>query len=438
MCERKNLTNAEDVAPIAFIGHFAAKRTYEARSPTDQTGSRRKRLWDLASHTHCPVIGVCLPMPVLRRLIGKALGSHIAANDYEFHAAAVAECASRRPVSEILQRELDRRYAVPIKRFAQAKASDDLANLWRSALRGPDIAGALWATLSHARCSAALCEQVCHDIHMFQHQVGACNRADLQRLEQLQEENILLATELATFRERQARMLNDRNDELDRLNSQLMRLRGKLIARESEVTALQEEIQKLHCAASALPQRVELARRLGEQQERNQQLMQERTHLQQRAEQEAARAEGLARQNAALIATLSKPKPEKSDALLAGVLALQDKAVLCVGGRSASVPVYRQVIERTGGTFLHHDGGEEQSSGQLESSLAAADLVICQTGCISHHAYWRVKDYCKRTGKQCVFVEKPSTTSFVRCLHQFSKLASPAVNHQNHEENTQT
>ncbi|WP_422388864.1 DUF2325 domain-containing protein [Keguizhuia sedimenti] len=113
---------------------------------------------------------------------------------------------------------------------------------------------------------------------------------------------------------------------------------------------------------------------------------------------------------------------------------MQDKAVLCIGGRPASVPVYRQLIERTGGTFLYHDGGKERSSKQLESSLAAADLIICQAGCISHHAYWRVKDYCKRTGKQCVFVEKPSTSSFARCLHQFFASSTLAHDQRKHEQ----
>ena len=44
---------------------------------------------------------------------------------------------------------------------------------------------------------------------------------------------------------------------------------------------------------------------------------------------------------------------------------------------------------------------------RLEASLVAADLVICQTGCLSHGAYWRVQDHCRRTGKACVLVEQP-------------------------------
>ena len=90
-----------------------------------------------------------------------------------------------------------------------------------------------------------------------------------------------------------------------------------------------------------------------------------------------------------------------------------------VGG-TGSVASYRDVIERVGGRFAHHDGGLQDASGVLDASLAAADLVICQTGCISHNAYWRVKDFCKRTGKRCVFVDNPSTSSLVRTLGQMA------------------
>ena len=39
--------------------------------------------------------------------------------------------------------------------------------------------------------------------------------------------------------------------------------------------------------------------------------------------------------------------------------------------------------------------------------MAAADWVICQTGCISHDQYWRVQDHFRSTGKTCVLMDKP-------------------------------
>ncbi len=80
---------------------------------------------------------------------------------------------------------------------------------------------------------------------------------------------------------------------------------------------------------------------------------------------------------------------------------LDDHAVLCVGGRASALPLYRLIVERCGARFMHHDADAQDSSARLDATLAAADAdaVICQTGCVSHNAYWRVKDHCKRTGK---------------------------------------
>ena len=95
---------------------------------------------------------------------------------------------------------------------------------------------------------------------------------------------------------------------------------------------------------------------------------------------------------------------------------LSGKCILCVGGRSGAVDAYRREVEQRGGSFLHHDGGLEESLHRIDSALAAADLVICQAGCISHNAYWRVKEQCKRTGKQCVFIKSSGVSSFGRIV----------------------
>ena len=99
-------------------------------------------------------------------------------------------------------------------------------------------------------------------------------------------------------------------------------------------------------------------------------------------------------------------------------LDLGARSILCVGGRSGHIPIYRDLVERHGGRFTHHDGGIEDSTQRLGASLAAADLVICQAGCLNHNAYGIVKDHCKRTGKRCVYLDRPSAASFARGLAQ--------------------
>ena len=53
-------------------------------------GSRRRRLWELSRESHCPVIGVCLPLPLLRKLVGKALSQTAPLGDYDLHVGAVS------------------------------------------------------------------------------------------------------------------------------------------------------------------------------------------------------------------------------------------------------------------------------------------------------------------------------------------------------------
>jgi len=60
----------------------------------------------------------------------------------------------------------------------------------------------------------------------------------------------------------------------------------------------------------------------------------------------------------------------------------------------------------------------------LEASLQAADLVICQTGCMSHGDYWRVQDHCKRTGKLCMLVDQPDGLQIVRIHRPHEALSS--------------
>ena len=122
---------------------------------TPSSGSRRRRLWELGHHAHCPVIGVCLPIAALRRITDKVHGGTTIATDYELHCGVIAECRQRSRLAEAVQKELDRRYALPLQHAARCKDADALAQWWTEAA-AQDLGGALWAALSHARCSEAL------------------------------------------------------------------------------------------------------------------------------------------------------------------------------------------------------------------------------------------------------------------------------------------
>lgn len=378
-------------------------------------GSRRRRLWELDSHAYCPVIGVCLQIAQLRRLSRKTLGDLSTYSDYEVHCTVVAECRHRSPLSETVHKELERNYPLVIRAALQLKCTESLANWWADCRDSADWAGALWAVLTHPRCTAELEQQILGEVHMLQHQVGMATRADLSRLDALFEENAILARELGAAQMRSQQQAASFSERLKEQQTENQHLRTELVHTQTTQAQLGEQLEQLLATAPELPQRHELAQQNRLQSEEIHAL--QRALLQARQETERLRrhvdeAHGQLQVMRSQAQTAKPPQAELSEARAR----LCKQSVLCVGGRTASVPVYRQLIEHTGARFLHHDGGEEDNSSQLDATLEAADLVICQSGCISHNAYWRVKDHCKRTGKRCVFIETPSRSALERAL----------------------
>ena len=393
---------------------------------------RRRRIWDLPHSCHCPLVGVGLPLGVLRKIVTKAVGGKVLADDYEVHVGAVSECGQRNRISEAVQKELERRYAVVVQRFRSARDSAALQALWEAAVAGGDVSGPFWAGLSHPHCSTELQERMCRDLHMIQHQAGAATRADIGRLQALEQANAGLERELSRLQQRSSAWQAERHAEQEAHSAAIMQLRAQLVGRDSVLASLRQELDDLHAAIPGLASRERLARQLADTEQRVHAL---------RAEAAAARAEAaaargalerhLAEAQAALAAAgAAQASPDEraagpalagGTAVLAGTPAqritlhgILAERVLCVGGRAGNVAGYRAVIEEAGAQFLHHDGGLEDNVARLETSMAAADLVICQTACISHSAYWRVKDFCKRHQKRCIFVDNPSVSTLQR------------------------
>ncbi|MDZ7812156.1 MAG: DUF2325 domain-containing protein [Ideonella sp.] len=379
--------------------------------------SRRARIWELPHHALCPVIGVCLPLPLLRKLVGKAVGGAVQADDYELHCGVINECKQRSAVSQRIQQALDERYSLTLQRHRSLKDSGALAQAWAAGLHSPEVAAIFWSVVTHPACDAALLEQVLQDVHMLQHQVGMMQRLESEQLQDLLKENAVLARELASAQARSTRQAADFARQVERLESAQCRLRADLLQRDTLLAHAQEDLAQLKASLPDLPSRQSLVE--------DKRWLTDRLETAQRALQAAQQQilHGEDRRHRAPAALTPSPSDPAAESPTGDTPDLSQKAVLCVGGRSASVPIYRRVVEHTGGQFMHHDGGEEHNAHQLDAALAAADLVLCQTACISHDAYWKVKDHCKRTGKRCVFVETPSQTALQKALRVAAEAA---------------
>ncbi|MFM2252774.1 MAG: hypothetical protein RJB68_1111, partial [Pseudomonadota bacterium] len=250
---------------------------------------------------------------------------------------------------------------------------------------------------------------------------------EIARFNALAHENAVLTRELGKVQERISRVMVQKTAELDRVQAELLRLRAESIAKDSRLAFWAQDYAELQASIPQLDERQRLQKRIEQlllrQEEQDQLLADCRRKLQvaERSLLERARTERM--DTSTVMGTEGPQAPVRFD----------HKVVLCVGGRTGNVANYRDVVERVGGRFAHHDGGVEDNAVVLDANLAAADLVICQTGCISHNAYWRVKDFCKRTGKQCVYVENASASSLERKLQT---LSTPVVQDEFPEESS--
>ncbi len=363
------------------------------------TTHQRKRLWDLPHRLLCPVIGICLPTNKLRGLVKSSWFGCCPDDDYELHTQAIHYAQSRNRIAKKIHKALEQRYALTIAQYHKLKSKTELLQQWQQDLQQSQLAAAFWAILTHPLCDDSIQQRVYRQIHLLQHQ--HCTRPIAPAADpSLLRENACLSQQLGILQHQFSQYRTEKNEQINQLNQQLMHLRAEIIGRDSRIYQLQQQFNPRQQQLTLL--------RLQQQVERLQYRLQ-------RAEQQNKKLKQITNASpqttTAPIQTTpacSAPSPSPSP--------LQQKTILCVGGHQHKVSHYRQIVEQHGAHYLHHDGGLEDNLHQLESSIAAADLVICQTGCISHKAYWKVKNQCKRTGKQCLYLSNPSSSSMQRQL----------------------
>ncbi|WP_298210077.1 DUF2325 domain-containing protein [Acidovorax sp.] len=171
----------------------------------------------------------------------------------------------------------------------------------------------------------------------------------------LPREFLVLCRQLGEAQQRCSTALSAQAAEIQALQGEIVRLRGALVVRDTRLAMAREELAQLEAVSPGLPRRRAMGRHIGALAER--------------------------------IAALSRE---------------------CLRWRlAAEAKVQTRVMEQGAAALQFADSSGLQADAALDASLAAADLVICQTGCISHDEYWRVQDHCRRTGKPCILVDQP-------------------------------
>jgi hypothetical protein len=402
-----SLTLPSKLFTVSAVGPtLVARDETPAASPP-----RRTKIWEFHSNLHCSIIGTCLSTSELRQVLKKLGIASPGSTDHELHAAAVSLAGRHDKAAKLLHKALDERHRLPINQFARATTEDAVRVLWRDAVRGGEIPGAYWATLTHPATTQTLVRDAFGEVHMLSHLVGAANRADIRRLCQLEAENAGLRA---------------------RLDRQQLAFRDAVVTREARIRELNDSLTQRVASEPAasddgavLRQLIaDLERRLASETRRavvlNDKLAVASAAL---SQERAARAKvecdaGALRCELDSIADGFAPGDDGTVSANAPELQLNGMTVLYVGGRPNQVAHLRAAAERAGAMLLHHDGGIEHHLHLLGGLTSQADIVVFPVDCISHHAAHMVKQLCRQAGKHFVPLRSASATSLLAALRQ--------------------
>ncbi len=382
------------------------------RVPVAMAPARRAKLAELDANIHCSIVGTCLTTSELRKLVARYVPhlAHKDALDVEIHHAAVNLSTEGGVVAKELNKALDTRHALAIKKFRPAADERALKLLWQEAMAQGDVPGAYWALMTHPASTFDLRTVAFGDVHMLSHLVGASNRADIRRLAALEEETLRLKEQNAS---QQAR-IQAQHATMQATLQQLQAMPN--VAPEG----LLEEVAQLRAALAERDDKLALltARRNAAGQACDAQqahLLDVQAELHAvRAQLETARSELIA-----LEATLSDALID--DAGKPALPRLDGKRVLYVGGRPGSNQTLVKLVAAAGGELLVHDGGIEDRNGLLATMLPRADLVVFPIDCISHNAMHIAKQACVRQQIACHPMRSASVASFVALMQRLAE-----------------
>jgi hypothetical protein len=364
-------------------------------APSSQP-ARRSKIWELSDTLHCSIIGTCLSNAELRHVLERLnVTGAAAADDHELHVIGVTLAGRPEGGAKLVQRALDKRHGLSIKRYAKAKDEDALRRLWDESVRNGDIPGAYWALLSHPVATEAVVKKAFRDVHMLSHLVGAANRADIRRLRQLEEE-------IGGLTEKLNRQQQHLRDGFTSRDATIRRLNEALIGRVNDGVKNFEASSEIETLRSVI---AELNKKLGQETARRERLEQRLTAMSaslKKTEAALQAAEGdrdAFRRDIELIEDhiirLLEPVTSGGD----GTLDLSGRTILYVGGRKHQIPQLKALVERIGGRFLHHDGGIEHGSALLPGLISRADVLYFPIDCISHDAVATIKRLCRQSEK---------------------------------------
>lgn len=376
------------------------------------------RLWEIDRFYKCPIVGLCLTIAEQKQILKKARVLFRSKTDFEIHEILVAASERQGPLSERMERLLNRKFARDIKAMRDLDEKRFM-ECWKASFRSGAYAGVFWIAAIKPDLSPHARIEIFGSVHMAMHK----NAEQYARLKQQ-----------AAFHEERAAHMAGLAKEETRARRRLQKEVLKLQRAETDRLRRPDDSRKMQpfpAQGVVIPKDPIVDPGFLQEYER---LKAEIVLLKDRIAERDASAEALAKTNKRLSQEVDQHKEwnvrlqEELKALNKALL-LQNRCdascpsfdlckrrVLLVGGLTKMEAFYRQMVEDRGGIFEYHDGYMKNGIRNLESQLKRADIVLCPINCNSHAACSLVKNLGKKHNKSVRMLSSPSLSTLAEAL----------------------
>lgn len=365
---------------------------------------KAKKIWQLGSGYQCSVLGTCLGDTELSTINSRSdvVGGHFSSS-FELHNRFVGMCSVRCAASEAVQRLLMKKYRQMVLEYHRHKDECTVREMWQESIDNGDIAGAYWAISCHPNLSSAFISECYGEVHMLSHNSVRAGQRLGEKIRQLTLAKITLQEKITENTRRQQLREEKNLARIQFLEEELALQKDIQFARTVQAQVgfqptqnISEEHERLQSENEKLAQRVAF---LEEENLR---------HQEEKEKQDEWFAENLVQATCENCAQADTDECPGKD--------LCGKTVLYVGGLHKMIPHYKNLVEKNGGLFLHHDGGKEESKSRLPKMLVQADAVMCPVDCVSHDACLTVKKICKQYETPYVMMRSSGISSLIAGL----------------------
>lgn len=392
------------------------------RTTTDQpqrpTGSRRLKLWDMPARFHCAIIGTCLTLDELRKAARQAgIPVAVGETDYDLHTTMVSLADENNPAARALHKMLERKYKRWVTASRKLISEAEFKQFWAQGILDGEVAGPLWAFMTHPVIGADQLYQAYGDIHMMSHLQGASTRAHVHRVKLLEQALKESRAALQDGREKHHRTLQHKEAQITALLEELATARQSLRETEDKWYQMEQIAAREDPDVQTVRNKLEwVEQKLAEREmalaDHSMQLQALKELLEETREERDALENSMAQ---FLVGGTDSPQTHTD---------LGGKRIAYVGGRTNLLPHYRALVDASNGLFSHHDGGQENSRASLEYALSGAEVVFCPIDCISHDACMRVKRFCQKNTKSFMPLRTSSISAFSAGLQRVTREVS--------------